>query len=208
MHFQWHTALCHSPVSSKFDYFPSGLLHLFSAASEFGVIFKLPYSGTDRDCLLFLHQWFWKMALSCWCRKPPFSPSQNSSLWAWCYMEVEQFSMDLQVGHFPTPFYLFSEISCLWLGHSVMAYRVQEHWGWNHKFSNGVYDVCYQAEVSYFMPSVVYVTCSSGLIVKCYHCEVRQHSGLILKNLWMVAGHQTYVLPAVQFICSFTFAVR
>jgi hypothetical protein len=112
-------------------------------------------------------------------------------------------------GPLPTPFYLFSEISCLWLGYSVMVYWVQEHWGWNHKFStSGVYDVCYQAEVSYFlMPPLMCATCPSGLIVKCYQCEEQQHSGLILKNLWIVASHQTYVHPVVQFICSFTFAV-
>jgi hypothetical protein len=44
---------CTVPVSSKFDYFPSSLLHLFSAASEFAVIFKLHYSGTDKDCLFY-----------------------------------------------------------------------------------------------------------------------------------------------------------
>lgn len=53
MHFQWHTALCHSPVSSKFDYFPCSLRHLFGAALEFAVIFKLLYSGTDKDCVFY-----------------------------------------------------------------------------------------------------------------------------------------------------------
>lgn len=111
-------------------------------------------------------------------------------------------------GSFPTPFYLLSEISCLWLGHSVMAYWVQEHWGWNHKFSNSVFDVSYQAEVSYFlMPPLMCTTCPSALIVKCYQCEEQQHSGLILKNLWMVASHKTCVRSVVQFICSFTLPI-
>jgi len=34
-------------------YFPCGLLDLFSAASEFAVIFKLLYSGTDKDCVFY-----------------------------------------------------------------------------------------------------------------------------------------------------------
>jgi hypothetical protein len=77
--------------------------------------------------------------------------AQNLAFWSWCYVEVEQFSVDLQVGHFPTPFYLFSEISCLRWDHSVVAYWVQALWGWNHWFSSGIYDVCYRAEVSHFL---------------------------------------------------------
>lgn len=202
-------ARCTVPLTYQQQiYFPCGLLDLFSAASEFAVIFKLLYSGTDKDCVFY----FCISDSGNWHRLVDVK-HLHSDLHKihhhWCYMEVEQFFVHLQVGHCPTPFYLFSEISCLWLGHSVMAYWVQEHWGWNHKFSNGVYDVCYQAEVSYFvMLPLTCVTCPSGLIVKCCQCEEWQHSGLILKNLWMVASHQTYTHSVVQFICSVTLAVR